>query len=169
VRRTAAFLFVGLMSMSLAGCGLLGSKTASPSSRPAVPANPNHSRSVFVNDLRLEIATLKRDFPADEIVPLRVSVTNTGDKEVTLTYPTGQKYDFSVIDSTGAEVWKWSAGRSFTQEIVVVKAKPTENYNFFGRIDAGLLPPGAYTATAWVTAEELAGEKISLEFKVGSK
>jgi hypothetical protein len=168
VSRTVAFLFVGLMGMSLVGCGLLGSETTSNGSRPVVPANPNHSKSVFINDLRLEIATLKKDFPADEIVPLRVSITNTGDKDATLTYPTGQKYEFSVTDSTGAEVWQWSAGRSFTQEIVAVKVKPTENYNFFGRIDAGLLPPGVYTATAWITAEELAGEKISLEFKISA-
>ena len=169
MRRNAAFLLFGLLGIAAAGCGLFRSADDTTGARRTVPANPNHSKSVFINDLRLEIATLKKEFPVDEIVPLRVSVTNTGDKEAALTYPTGQKYDFSVTDAAGAEVWRWSAGRSFTQEIITVKVKPAENYNFFGRVDAGYLKPGEYTATAWITAEELVGEKVSFKFKVAAK
>jgi hypothetical protein len=168
VRRNIAPLVLVLLGLVFTGCGILGSANDASDAHKAIPANPNHSRSVFINDLRLEIATLKKDFPTDEIVPLRVSITNTSDKEVTLTYPSAQKYDFTVTGAAGAEVWQWSAGRSFTQEIISVKVKPAENYNFFGRVDAGFLPPGEYTATAWITAEELAGEKISLKFRVVS-
>jgi hypothetical protein len=128
--------------------------------------NPSHSKSLFINDLRLEIATIKKEFPTDEIVPLRVSITNTGDKTAVLTFPTGQKYDFSVADSTGIEVWLWSKGRSFTQAFVTINVKPGENYNYYGRVEAGSLNPGEYTAAAWITAEELLGEKISLKFKI---
>ncbi|MFA5867289.1 MAG: BsuPI-related putative proteinase inhibitor [Actinomycetota bacterium] len=166
MRKIAPLLFLGLLSLSLAGCGIFNSDNNTGSNRQIAPTNPNYSKSVFIDELRLEIATLKRSFPTTEIVPLRVSVTNTGDKQTNLTYPSGQKYDFTVTDASGAEVWRWSAGRSFTQEVIVVKIKPAENYNFFGRVDAGFLKPGEYTATAWITAEELAGEKMSLKFKV---
>lgn len=168
MRRNTAFLLFCLLGLILAGCELFGSANDTAGARRTAPVNPNYSKSVFIDDLRLEIATLKREFPTSEIVPLRISVTNTGEKEATLSYPTGQKYEFSVTDSTGTEVWRWSAGRSFTQEIIIVKVKPAENYNFFGRVDAGVLEPGEYTATAWITAGELAGEKIALEFNVNA-
>jgi hypothetical protein len=166
VRRYVALLVLGLLALIVAGCGILGGNPSEE--KRLVPSNPNYSRSVFIDDWRLELATLKKTFPANEIVPLRISVTNTAGEKLPLTYPSGQKYDFTVTDASGAEVWRWSAGRSFTQEIIVVEVKPAENYNFFGRVEAGFLKPGEYTATGWITAEELAGEKISLKFKVVS-
>ncbi len=166
MRRTLSLLLFCILSLTIAGCGIFSSVNNTGGTRKVAPTNPNYSKSVFINDLRLEIATLKSDFPTTEIIPLRVSVTNTGDKETTLTYPSGQKYDFAVTDAAGAELWRWSVGRSFTQEMIIVKVKPAENYNFFGRVEAGLLPPGEYAATAWITADELAGEKISLKFRV---
>lgn len=161
-------VILGLVAISLllSSCGRSGSDSDSSIPRDNIMPNPNHSKSVFINDLRLEIATIKKEFPADEIVPLRVSVTNTGDKTVALTFLTGQKYDFSVTDSAGTEIWLWSKGRSFTQAVTAIKVKPGENYNYYGRVEAGSLKPGEYTAAAWITAEELLGEKISLKFKI---
>ncbi len=166
MRRIGTLFFLCMFGLGVVGCGIIGSDDDAGNKIRTAPTNPNYSKSVFIDELRLEIATLKRSFPTNEIVPLRVSVTNTGDKKTDLTYPTGQKYDFSVTDASGAEVWRWSAGRAFIQEVTVVKIGLAENYNFFGRVDAGFLKPGEYTATAWITAEELAGEKLSLKFKV---
>lgn len=51
---------------------------------------------------------------ADNDVHLALDVKNIGKKHVELTFPTGQAYDFVVVDSTGREAWRWSGGRMFT-------------------------------------------------------
>src|SRR6478672_5494499 len=43
-----------------------------------------------------------------------LSVTNAGKKNVELAFPDGQTHDFTVIDSTGREVYRWAEGRMFT-------------------------------------------------------
>lgn len=44
-----------------------------------------------------------------------LDVANVGDKHVELAFPSGQAYDFMVVDSLGREVWHWARGRMFTQ------------------------------------------------------
>jgi len=44
-------------------------------------------------------------------------VTNVGNKHAELNFPSGQSYDFAVVDSTGREVWRWARGRMFTQSV----------------------------------------------------
>lgn len=139
-----------------------GCSAPEPVSRtPKAKATSLH-KSVFIDDLRLEVATIKDTFPASEIVPIRISVTNTGSKTVTLTFPTAQKQDFTAADGSGAEIWRWSAGRTFAQAVTEMKVEPGATYNFFGRIDAGALPPGQYKVSGWLLAQELFEEKITL-------
>ena len=44
-------------------------------------------------------------------------LTNATKKHVELTFPNGQTHEFVVVDSTGREVWRWSATRLFTQAV----------------------------------------------------
>jgi hypothetical protein len=46
-----------------------------------------------------------------------LAVTNAGKKNVELAFPDGQTHDFTVIDSSGREVYRWSRGRMFTQSV----------------------------------------------------
>jgi len=46
-----------------------------------------------------------------------LNVTNGGKKSVELNFPSGQQYDFVVLDSVGREVWRWADGRMFTQAL----------------------------------------------------
>ena len=46
-----------------------------------------------------------------------LSVTNDGPKRIEVDFPSGQTYDFTVLDSAGATVWTWSEGRMFTQAL----------------------------------------------------
>jgi len=48
-------------------------------------------------------------------VEFELRVANEGHKQVELTFPSGQAYDFVVLDPVGREVWRWSRGRIFTQ------------------------------------------------------
>ncbi len=48
-------------------------------------------------------------------VRFAIEVSNDSRKPVELDFPNGRTHDFIVLDETGREVWRWSAGRMFTQ------------------------------------------------------
>ncbi|MEN9508021.1 MAG: hypothetical protein RLZZ621_584 [Gemmatimonadota bacterium] len=48
-------------------------------------------------------------------VRFAIEVLNDSRKRVELAFPDGRTHDFAVYDTTGREVWRWSAGRLFTQ------------------------------------------------------
>jgi hypothetical protein len=54
---------------------------------------------------------------ADNDVRLALDVKNVGAKHAELTFPSGQAYDFVVVDSVGREVWRWSRGHMFTSGV----------------------------------------------------
>ena len=48
-------------------------------------------------------------------VRFAIEVANESPKLVELDFPDGRTHDFIVLDDAGREVWRWSAGRMFTQ------------------------------------------------------
>ena len=50
-------------------------------------------------------------------VRFAIEVSNDTRKRVELTFPDGRTHDFAVLDDSGREVWRWSAGRMFTQSM----------------------------------------------------
>lgn len=154
---------LALVFLILAGTGCNpGTKTPAPARQLSL------HKSVFIDDIRLEMAALKKTFPRGEIIPLRLSVTNTGSKPHPLTFPSAQTHDFSVTDGASKEVWRWSNGRAFAQTFITQNQEPgaAGTLNYFGAVKAGVLPPGEYTVTGWLTAQELLGEKISFQIIV---
>jgi len=86
-------------------------------------------------------------------IVLPIDVQNTTDEDVALTFTSGQRVELT-LSRNGEEKYRWSATASFIQSIeeAVLPAGET-----FGRtlvttpVD---LPPGTYTAQAWITAAE---------------
>ena len=52
---------------------------------------------------------------AHGIVRFAIEVANDSRKRVELNFPDGRTHDFVVLNDDGREVWRWSAGRLFTQ------------------------------------------------------
>lgn len=50
-------------------------------------------------------------------VHFALNVANNSEKRLELEFPSGQSYDFVVLDSIGREVWRWANGRMFTQSL----------------------------------------------------
>ncbi|HET9425269.1 MAG TPA: BsuPI-related putative proteinase inhibitor [Gemmatimonadaceae bacterium] len=50
-------------------------------------------------------------------VRFALRVVNATPKSVEVNFPSGQAYDFVVVDSVGREVWRWADGRIFTQSV----------------------------------------------------
>lgn len=74
-------------------------------------------------------------------------VTNATKKSVELAFPSGQEYDFVVVDSSGKEVYRWGSGRMFTQSLQNKVIDGGETMRFEERADRPL-PTGTYVAVA---------------------
>lgn len=68
-------------------------------------------------------------------------VTNNSDERVELTFPSGQTHDFTVLDESGREVWRWSADRMFTQALQTRVLEPHGTATFTADAE------GAWTTT----------------------
>src|SRR5438477_12716781 len=53
----------------------------------------------------------------DSNIRLALHVMNTSKKRVELVFPSGQTYDFVILDTLGREMWRWGNGRMFTQAL----------------------------------------------------
>ncbi len=48
-------------------------------------------------------------------VEFDLALSNDTEKRIELDFTDGRTHDFAVLDASGREVWRWSAGRLFTQ------------------------------------------------------
>ena len=62
-------------------------------------------------DSKFNVAVTHQD------VKLDLALRNVGGRHAEINFPTGQAYDFVVVDSAGREVWRWSNRRMFTQGV----------------------------------------------------
>jgi hypothetical protein len=76
-----------------------------------------------------------------------LDVSNPTKKDVELTFPDGQTYDFVVLDSVGREVYRWATGRMFTQSVQnrTIDGGETMHISEHATLD---LPQGSYVAVA---------------------
>jgi hypothetical protein len=80
-----------------------------------------------------------------------LDVTNDGKKNAELIFPDGQRYDFTVIDSAGRQVYRWADGRMFTQSVQNATLDGGETIHIAEDATASL-PPGSYVAVATLRA-----------------
>ncbi|MBI4577952.1 MAG: hypothetical protein HY722_16950 [Planctomycetes bacterium] len=106
-----------------------------------------------------------------DTVRLSLGVTNTSGLPQTLSFPSGQQFDFVVRDVSG-EVWRWSRGRAFTMAFTTMGFLPGQARDlevaWDGRDSAGMLVrPGLYTLTEdYFTRNPLVGSVGSVAFTV---
>jgi len=86
-------------------------------------------------------------------VQLALHVVNTSSKRVEVNFPTGQTYDFVIVDSIGREVWHWGNGRMFTQTPRNKLLDGGESMNMKETWKSAALTPGRYIARGTLTSE----------------
>jgi len=88
------------------------------------------------------------DITVGEQVSLRFHVTNTTAKQLEISFGSGQTHDFTVLDASGTELWRWSADRMFTQALQtrLLGAGETITYTEIWRPSSGTR--GALSAVA---------------------
>jgi hypothetical protein len=76
-----------------------------------------------------------------------LDLTNATKKNLELEFPSGQEYDFAVIDSSGREVYRWGKERMFTQSLQNRLLDGGETMRFEEHAQQ-TLPNGSYIAVA---------------------
>ena len=89
----------------------------------------------------------------DSSVRMALHISNNTRKSVELTFPSGQTYDFVVLDSVGRELWRWGSGRMFTQALRNTLLGGGESLDYEETWNTATLPPGRYTARAVLASE----------------
>ncbi len=103
----------------------------------ATVANTSKSGAPLASSLTVSV---------DGGVELAFHVTNTTQKSLELRFASGQTHDFTVLDGSGREVWKWSSDRMFTQSLQTRMLGAGETLTFRERWESA--PKGTYTVVA---------------------
>ena len=67
---------------------------------------------------------------------LKLTVTNEGTAPYLVSHPTGQNYDFALLDAKGRAIWRWSDDMSFTQALQTYTLAPGASEEFTAEIDS---------------------------------
>ena len=70
----------------------------------------------------------------DTSVTTRLTVANTGDRQIDLQYRSGQRFDIVVEDDNGNVVAQWAANKRFTSATATVAVKPGEEVSYEGTV-----------------------------------
>lgn len=105
-----------------------------------------------VSDFTSLVSSLQVE-PFADSVQFHLSVTNPAAEPVQLTFPSGQSFDFVVMDN-GREVWRWSGDQMFTQAIRTETLQPgqTQSYRATWMAPSGM--SGEFTVRGMLTAQE---------------
>jgi len=132
--------------------------------RPNDPNDEDREQDVLTRAVQAEVR-VARETERGEPVALELTLVNTSDDTVRIPLNTGQKFDFEVWRDNRM-VWKWSAGRFFTQALGVITLMPKEEVTYKTtwdqrnadgvRVPAGTYQLRGYVPTKWA------------EFRIGS-
>jgi hypothetical protein len=93
------------------------------------------------------VITSSVDAKVGDDVAFVLHVTNSGPKLLEVNFASGQTHDFSVLDASGREVWRWSSDRMFTQSLQNKQIPAGETVDYEERMPRGDLH-GSYTVVA---------------------
>jgi len=94
-------------------------------------------------ELTVRVTAARAAYAAGEPIGFMLAVKNPTAAPITLRFATGQRYDFVLESAAGAEVWRWSAARAFTQALGEQIVPPGWELDYEETF-AGRLAPGTY-------------------------
>jgi hypothetical protein len=126
-------------------------KPAARSARPTGMLTVAPARPAAKRDIAPPVAApLKSAFVVRaeaRAIHFSLDLTNATKKNLELEFPSGQEYDFAVIDSSGREVYRWGKERMFTQSLQNRLLDGGETMRFEEHAQQAL-PNGSYVAVA---------------------
>ncbi|WP_423408874.1 BsuPI-related putative proteinase inhibitor [Heyndrickxia sp. MSNUG] len=107
-------------------------------------------------------ASLTRQSP----LVFQYEVKNQTEQEVTLEFTSSQRYDYSVKNKDGEEIFLFSSTAAFLQALGEVKIKQGETLSYVIDLKRLSLEKGDYTLTVWMTPTGGPKYKAEQEFSV---
>lgn len=106
-----------------------GDARKAPAKTSSAAMAPVHAATMGADSVANPLATTF-NVSVSRGVTFGLHVTNRSGKLMELPFSSGQTHDFTVLDSAGRQVWRWSAGRLFTQGMrnTVLDAHGTVTY-----------------------------------------
>lgn len=93
-------------------------------------------------------------------------ITNDTDEDVTLSFTSGQQFDYQLINDAKETVYTWSMNKSFTQALSEKTLAPGEEWelplDLKNELSSMSVPAGTYQLDVWSLAEQFEGEKVSM-------
>ncbi|MFC4354719.1 BsuPI-related putative proteinase inhibitor [Chryseomicrobium palamuruense] len=93
-------------------------------------------------------------------------ITNDTNEDVTLTFTSGQLFEYQLIDDTKEPLFTYSMNKMFTQaltEQVVAAGKTWElPLDITTELSTMQVPAGTYQLDVWSLAEQFEGEKVTM-------
>jgi hypothetical protein len=101
--------------------------------------------------LALRVETGRAGTRAGGRLTFELMLTNTTDRPLTLLFRDAQRFDVTLRDQGGREVWRWSEDRMFAQVLGEEVLAPGAERMWTATVPR-VLPPGQYVATVAITA-----------------
>lgn len=140
------------------------------SSNIAIEAPPV-SIEVVPAPMQLQVSTTQTRLKIGEPVSFSLKAINTSKKTQDLGFSSAQRFDVSIADATGKQVWSWAAGKRFAESLGKLSLAPGESKTFEATWDGQALPgqkitPGSYTVQATLTSNPpINAAPLSIEIK----
>ncbi|ANU21578.1 hypothetical protein BBI15_16025 [Planococcus plakortidis] len=84
----------------------------------------------------------------------RYTVKNDTQEAVTFNFTSGQRYDFTLTDEQGNEVFRMSSVSMYTQALGEEILRQGEELQYEIQVSEANLEPGTYTLEVWLTPTE---------------
>ncbi len=145
---------------------------------PMIPPTVSSPRPVrnfssrLVNGILYVLSTDRMYYFRDQPVRLMLVKINVSSRPITVTYNTGQRFDFYVRRGySGPIIWQWSDDRVFTQVSQKITLRPGETQIFRANWDqitnrGRQVGPGVYRVLAENVARELRGRLVPLLIRI---
>lgn len=125
-------------------------------SEPELAFRVSLDRAIYISD-QMPPVTEEKAVP---LMLVRMTMRNTTQDKLTLSFPSGQVYDLVIRNADGKQVYQWSADKSFAAVLHDETVRGESNWAIsvpLGTrspwfLEAQPWPDGKYTAEAWLTA-----------------
>lgn len=98
----------------------------------------------------VSLATDKPAYQPGQPIRIAFEVTSRGDKAVRLDFSNAQRFDVTIADEAGREVWRWSAGRMFAQMLGQEILGAEMRHLTYEPTFTDVLRPGPHRIRAWL-------------------
>ena len=156
------FSYAGLAAALAIGAALPSCARPAPDADPPADvradSKPEAQQELTPKNALLAVTVTpdKKSYRPDEPIKITLIVKNKTKQNQTLSFFTGQRYDFEIRQADGKSLWTWAGGRMFTQAEGTVTIAPGKSLTYSetftpGANEAPTLTPGTYTLLASVS------------------